>query len=88
MGDQIERVEPVLSVRDVLAALSFYARLGFEEKFRDDDRFPPIEHRRPTRTGEHGSSMFVILTATASSSTEICDRPCQAGGAGSQRPSR
>ena len=40
MGVQIERVEPVLSVRDVLAALSFYARLGFEEEFRDDDQFP------------------------------------------------
>ena len=40
VGVQIERVEPVLSVRDVLAALSFYARLGFEEAFRDDDQVP------------------------------------------------
>jgi catechol 2,3-dioxygenase-like lactoylglutathione lyase family enzyme len=40
VGVQIERVEPVLSVRDVRAALSFYARLGFEEEFRDDEQFP------------------------------------------------
>lgn len=32
----VERVEPVLAARDVVAALAFYARLGFEERFRDD----------------------------------------------------
>jgi catechol 2,3-dioxygenase-like lactoylglutathione lyase family enzyme len=40
VGVQIERVEPVLGVRDVLAALSFYAHLGFEEAFRDDPSSP------------------------------------------------
>src|SRR5262249_60490096 len=33
---KIERVEPVLNVRDVAAATSFYAHLGFVEQFRDD----------------------------------------------------
>jgi hypothetical protein len=32
---KIERVEPVLNVRDVAAATSFYAHLGFVEHFRD-----------------------------------------------------
>ena len=37
---RIERVEPVLNVRDVAAATSFYARLGFVEVFRDDQDAP------------------------------------------------
>jgi catechol 2,3-dioxygenase-like lactoylglutathione lyase family enzyme len=32
---KVERVEPVLNVRDVAAAMSFYARLGFVERYRD-----------------------------------------------------
>jgi catechol 2,3-dioxygenase-like lactoylglutathione lyase family enzyme len=37
---RIERVEPVLNVRDVSAATRFYARLGFVERFRDDADAP------------------------------------------------
>lgn len=37
---QLDRVEPVLMVRDVNRALEFYARLGFVEVFRDDDHAP------------------------------------------------
>src|SRR5690349_630205 len=37
---RIERVEPVLNVRDVAAATSFYARLGFAEQFRDNPDSP------------------------------------------------
>ena len=37
---QLDRVEPVLMVRDVSRALAFYAQLGFEEVFRDDDHAP------------------------------------------------
>jgi catechol 2,3-dioxygenase-like lactoylglutathione lyase family enzyme len=40
MRSQIERVEPVLNVRDVAAATIFYARLGFVEQFRDDPDSP------------------------------------------------
>jgi catechol 2,3-dioxygenase-like lactoylglutathione lyase family enzyme len=40
MPPRIERVEPVLNVRDVAAATSFYARLGFVEQFRDDPDSP------------------------------------------------
>jgi hypothetical protein len=40
MPPMIERVEPVLNVRDVAAATSFYARLGFVEQFRDDPHSP------------------------------------------------
>ena len=40
MPSRIERVEPVLNVRDVVAASSFYARLGFVERFRDDPDAP------------------------------------------------
>ncbi len=36
----IERVEPVLNVRDVAASTMFYARLGFVETFRDDPDAP------------------------------------------------
>lgn len=36
----IERVEPVLNVRDVAASTKFYARLGFVEQFRDDPESP------------------------------------------------
>ena len=36
----IKRVEPVLNVRDVAAAVIFYAHLGFVEKFRDDPDSP------------------------------------------------
>ena len=36
----IERVEPVLGVRDVAASTMFYARLGFLERFRDDPDSP------------------------------------------------
>jgi catechol 2,3-dioxygenase-like lactoylglutathione lyase family enzyme len=35
--EQLDRVEPVLMVRDVSRALAFYAQLGFEEVFRDDN---------------------------------------------------
>ena len=38
--EQFDRVEPVLMVRDVSRALAFYAQLGFEEVFRDDDHTP------------------------------------------------
>ncbi len=38
--EQFDRVEPVLMVRDVSRALAFYAQLGFEEVFRDDDHAP------------------------------------------------
>jgi catechol 2,3-dioxygenase-like lactoylglutathione lyase family enzyme len=38
--EQFDRVEPVLMVRDVRQALAFYARLGFEEVFRDDAHAP------------------------------------------------
>jgi catechol 2,3-dioxygenase-like lactoylglutathione lyase family enzyme len=37
---KIERVEPVLNVRDVAAATIFYAHLGFVEQFRDDPDSP------------------------------------------------
>jgi catechol 2,3-dioxygenase-like lactoylglutathione lyase family enzyme len=37
---KIERVEPVLNVRDMAAAANFYARLGFVEQFRDDPDSP------------------------------------------------
>ena len=37
---KIERVEPVLNVRDLAAATSFYAQLGFAEQFRDDPDSP------------------------------------------------
>jgi len=40
VSSRIERVEPVLNVRDVAAATSFYARLGFVEQFRDDPDSP------------------------------------------------
>ena len=40
MPPKIERVEPVLGVRDVAAATMFYARLGFLERFRDDPDSP------------------------------------------------
>ena len=36
----IERVEPVLNVRDVATSTMFYARLGFLETFRDDPNAP------------------------------------------------
>ena len=36
----IDRVEPVLHARDVAGAIEFYARLGFEERFRDDEHAP------------------------------------------------
>jgi len=36
----IERVEPVLNVRDIAASTMFYARLGFVEQFRDDPDSP------------------------------------------------
>jgi len=35
MGAKLERLQPVLMVRDVGAAIEFYRRLGFEEAFRD-----------------------------------------------------
>jgi catechol 2,3-dioxygenase-like lactoylglutathione lyase family enzyme len=34
MAPKLERVQPVLMVRDVEAAIHFYRRLGFEEAFR------------------------------------------------------
>ena len=37
---KIERVEPVLNVRDVAAATGFYAHLGFVERFRDPPDAP------------------------------------------------
>jgi catechol 2,3-dioxygenase-like lactoylglutathione lyase family enzyme len=37
---KVERVEPVLNVRDAAAAAHFYARLGFVEQFRDDPNTP------------------------------------------------
>ena len=40
MPPTIERVEPVLGVRDVAASTMFYARLGFLERFRDDPDSP------------------------------------------------
>jgi catechol 2,3-dioxygenase-like lactoylglutathione lyase family enzyme len=40
MVPRIERVEPVLNVRDVAASTRFYARLGFVERFRDDPDSP------------------------------------------------
>jgi catechol 2,3-dioxygenase-like lactoylglutathione lyase family enzyme len=40
MPPVIERVEPVLNVRDVAASAAFYARLGFVEQFRDDPDAP------------------------------------------------
>ena len=40
MPATIERVEPVLNVRDVAAATSFYAHLGFVEQFRDHPDSP------------------------------------------------
>jgi catechol 2,3-dioxygenase-like lactoylglutathione lyase family enzyme len=40
MPPVIERVEPVLNVRDVAASTRFYARLGFVERFRDDPDSP------------------------------------------------
>ena len=40
MPSKIERVEPVLNVRDVAAATKFYAQLGFVEQFRDDPDAP------------------------------------------------
>jgi catechol 2,3-dioxygenase-like lactoylglutathione lyase family enzyme len=43
--DHLRVARYVLMVRDVGRALAFYARLGFEEVFRDDDHAP----RFPTR---------------------------------------
>src|SRR3954452_2580477 len=40
MVAHIDRVEPVLHARDVVGAIEFYARLGFEERFRDDELAP------------------------------------------------
>jgi hypothetical protein len=40
MPPKIERVEPVLNVRDIPAATRSYARLGFVDKFRDDPDSP------------------------------------------------
>jgi hypothetical protein len=40
MAPRIERVEPVLGVRDVIAAMRFYAQLGFVERFRDHPDVP------------------------------------------------
>src|SRR5690348_3623220 len=40
MAPVIERVEPVLNVRDVAASMVFYSRLGFAERFRDDPDSP------------------------------------------------
>ena len=40
MPSRIARVEPVLNVRDIAAAMSFYAHLGFVERFRDDADSP------------------------------------------------
>jgi catechol 2,3-dioxygenase-like lactoylglutathione lyase family enzyme len=40
VSPRIERVEPVLNVRDVPAAMRFYAQLGFVERFRDDPDTP------------------------------------------------
>lgn len=37
---KIERVEPVVNVRDVAAATTFYAHLGFVEQFRDASDAP------------------------------------------------
>lgn len=37
---QLDAVQPVLSVRDVRAAIQFYERLGFREAFRDDPNEP------------------------------------------------
>lgn len=36
----LERVQPVLMVRDVEASIAFYARLGFAATFRDDPANP------------------------------------------------
>jgi catechol 2,3-dioxygenase-like lactoylglutathione lyase family enzyme len=38
--EQLERVEPVLMVRDVGRSLAFYAQLGFHVVFRGDDHRP------------------------------------------------
>jgi catechol 2,3-dioxygenase-like lactoylglutathione lyase family enzyme len=40
MPAMIERVEPVLNVRDIAASTTFYAGLGFTERFRDDPDSP------------------------------------------------
>lgn len=40
MAAKLQRVEPVLNVRDIAASTTFYARLGFTEKFRDDPDSP------------------------------------------------
>jgi catechol 2,3-dioxygenase-like lactoylglutathione lyase family enzyme len=40
MPPRVERVEPVLNVRDFAASTRFYARLGFVEQFRDDPDAP------------------------------------------------
>jgi catechol 2,3-dioxygenase-like lactoylglutathione lyase family enzyme len=40
MPPRIERVEPVLNVRNVTAATRFYAQLGFVERFRDHPTSP------------------------------------------------
>jgi hypothetical protein len=37
---QLEKVMPVLMVRDVAAAIAFYGRIGFAEAFRDDPAAP------------------------------------------------
>lgn len=40
MPAEITAVHPVLMARDVASALEFYARLGFDEEFRDDPAAP------------------------------------------------
>ena len=40
MTPKLERVQPVLMVRDIEAAIAFYRLLGFEEIFRDDPAAP------------------------------------------------
>ena len=40
MPAKLERVEPVLNVRDVAASTVFYERLGFVELFRDNPDSP------------------------------------------------
>ena len=40
MAAKLERVQPVLMVRDVEASIAFYGLLGFEEVFRDEPVAP------------------------------------------------
>ena len=65
----IERVEPVLNVRDVAASTKFYARLGFVEQFRDDPESPMLSSSFET-------TPWLYCSGMTSSGSLVIDPPC------------